>query len=279
VGAKTILRDVLIGGIAPLADAAYRERPRVRVLAFHDTPADRERRFRERLVWLRDRSAIVPLSNAFDRVGLDAARPNIVLTFDDGLKEHHAVAARVLDDLGLSGTFFVPTGAIDLTGAAAAEFSRAGLLRSRTFEFLSSREVRELGDHPSFEIGGHTHSHRPLSGTEDLVAELATPKEVLAQKTGRSVQWFAYPFGSPSHLSVRSAKAVQAAGYRTAFTIVPGFWSVRDHPFILGRASLSLDDSTTSWQGFLRGGYDALSELKYRRTLGRVRRELARPPG
>jgi hypothetical protein len=59
-----------------------------------------------------------------------------------------------------------------------------------------------------------------------------------------------------------------------AFTIVPAFWSRGDHPFLLGRDALSLDDATGSWQRFLRGGYDVLSELKYRRTLTRVRRDL-----
>jgi peptidoglycan/xylan/chitin deacetylase (PgdA/CDA1 family) len=276
VRTKTLLRDALIGAVAPLADAAYRERPRIRVISFHDTPVERKGELRDRLRGLRDRAAVVPLADAFARERLDAARLNVVLTFDDGLAEHHAVAAPVLDELGLAATFFVPTGALDLAGADAAAFSRDGLRRSRAFAFMTTGAVRELADHPSFDVGGHTHSHRDLGRDSDPELELVAPKRLLEEKTGQPVRWFAYPFGSPTHLSARSVEAIRAAGYETAFTIVPSFWSRTDDPFLLGRDALSLDDSPGSWERFLRGGYDALSGLKYRRTLARVRRERTR---
>src|SRR5262249_7628552 len=106
--AKRVVRDALIGAAAPVAERSFRERPSVRVVAFHDTPHAKEGELRERLRRLANRSAVVPLADAFERKQLDPERLNVVLTFDDGLKEHHAVAARVLDDLGLAGTFFVP---------------------------------------------------------------------------------------------------------------------------------------------------------------------------
>ncbi|HUK96780.1 MAG TPA: polysaccharide deacetylase family protein [Gaiellaceae bacterium] len=275
---KALLRDALIGVVAPAASAAYRERPRVRVVSFHDTPADREQELRDRIRWLAGRCTIVPLADAAQGTGLDEHGLNVVLTFDDGLKEHHSVAAPILDELGASGTFFVPTGAIDLIGERAAEYSRVGLRRSRTFAFMSSDDVRELAAHPSFTIGGHTHSHRNLGGAADLNAELVAPKRELEKLTGRPVTWFAYPFGSPEHVSAPAVTAIRSAGYELAFTIVPAFWSRRADPFLLGRDALSLDDSLTVWSGFLRGGYDALSALKYRAPLARVRGELARQP-
>ncbi|HST18945.1 MAG TPA: polysaccharide deacetylase family protein [Gaiellaceae bacterium] len=269
--AKRAVRDALIGAAAPVAELTFRERPRIRVLAFHDTPPDQEGELRDRLRRLADRSAVVPLADAFERTQLDGERLNVVLTFDDGLKEHHGVAARVLDELGLPGTFFVPTGALDLEGEAAADFSRRGLRRSRTFEFMSSRDVRELAGHALFEVGGHTHSHPDLGASDDLDAEVAEPKEVLERLTGNTVRWFAYPFGSPLHLSARSVDAIRLAGYETAFTIVPAFWSTSTDPFLVGRDALSLHDSARSWEGFLRGGYDALSAFKYRKPLAELR--------
>jgi peptidoglycan/xylan/chitin deacetylase (PgdA/CDA1 family) len=274
VPAKTLLRDALIGAVAPLSDVAYRERPRVRVLSFHDTPPERSHEFRQRMRWLRDRAAVVPLADAFARADLDGSRLNVVLTFDDALEEQYAVAAPILDELELPATFFVPTGALDLTAADAAAFSHSGLRRSRTFAFMTSEAVRELAEHAKFDVGGHTHSHRDLASATDAETELFSPKRILEDVTGQPVRWFAYPFGSPTHLSATSVAAVRAAGYEVAFTIVPAFWSRGDHPFLLGRDALSLDDATGSWQRFLRGGYDALSELKYRRTLTRVRRDL-----
>jgi peptidoglycan/xylan/chitin deacetylase (PgdA/CDA1 family) len=269
---KTLLRDSLIRAIAPVADALYRERPRVRVVVFHDTPVELAALLRERLLWLGEHASIVSLEEAAARSRLDPERLNVALTFDDGLKEHHGVAAQLLDDLGLTGTFFIPTGALDLEGAAAAEFSRTNLRRQRRFEFMSSGELRELAEHLSFEIGGHTESHPDLSVAVDLDAEVSRSKETLERLTGRSVRWFAYPFGSPEHVSVTALQALERAGYRGAFTIVPSFWSVRDDPFLIGRDALTATDTEDSWERFLRGGYDALSELKYRKSLAKLRR-------
>jgi peptidoglycan/xylan/chitin deacetylase (PgdA/CDA1 family) len=269
---KTLVRDTLIGAIAPLADTLYRERPRVRVLVFHDTPAALVGPLRERLLWLKDRAAIVTLGDAFERRRLDPDRLNVALTFDDGLREHYAVAAPLLEELGLGGTFFVPSGAVDLDGAAAAEFSATRLRRQKTFAFMSSTELRELAGHPSFEIGGHTVSHPDLAAVADPAAEVGTSKQVLEELSEQPVRWFAYPFGSPSHVSVRVVEAIEQTGYLAAFTIVPSFWSRQDDPYLLGRDALSATDSKGVWGRFLRGGYDALSALKYRTALATLRR-------
>ena len=275
--AKALVRDAAVAAMAPLAAVAYRERPRVRVIAFHDTPGDQENEFRERLRRLADRCRIVSLADAADRTGLDHSGVNVVLTFDDGLKEHVAVAAGVLDALGLPATFFVPTGALDLSGEAAAEYSRQGLRRSRVFAFMSTLDVQELAKHRLFAIGAHTHWHPDLGRAPDLDAELSAPKRVLEEITARPVRWLAYPFGNPEYLSAQAVAAARGAGYEQAFTIVPAFWSRSSDPFLLGRDALSLEDSNASWDRFLRGGYDALSALKYRGPLRQVRGEPAAP--
>ena len=274
---KTLVRDTLIGAVAPLADTLYRERPRIRVLVFHDTPAVLAGPLRERLLWLRDRAAIVALGDAFERRRLDPERLNVALTFDDGLEEHYAVAAPLLDELGLSGTFFVPSGAVDLDGTAAAEYSATRLRRQKTFSFMSSTELRELAAHPSFEIGGHTVSHPDLASVADPAAEVGASKQALEDLSEQPVRWFAYPFGSPSHVSVRAVEAIEQTGYLAAFTIVPSFWSRQSDPYLLGRDALSATDSRESWERFLRGGYDTLSALKYRKALATLRRARHEP--
>ena len=67
--------------------------------------------FRAQVRWLADRREVLPLSQALEvaRAGGARARPLCALTFDDG---HHdaAVAAEILEESGLRGTFFVTTG-------------------------------------------------------------------------------------------------------------------------------------------------------------------------
>ena len=71
-------------------------------------PADA---FRAQVRWLAARRDVLPLAQALEaaRAGGTRARPLCALTFDDG---HHdaAVAAGILEESGLRGSFFVTTG-------------------------------------------------------------------------------------------------------------------------------------------------------------------------
>jgi peptidoglycan/xylan/chitin deacetylase (PgdA/CDA1 family) len=142
---------------------------------------------------------------------------------------------------------------------------------------MSGAELRELAGHPSFEIGGHTVSHPDLATVGDPAPEVGTSKHALEELSAHPVRWFAYPFGSPSNVSLRAVDAVEQTGYLAAFTIVPSFWSRQDDPYLVGRDALSATDSQASWERFLRGGYDTLSALKYRTALATLRRARREP--
>ena len=64
--------------------------------------------FRKQVAWLKERTHVVALSDLTLAVqGKCCPRVHLALTFDDGLKEHAAVVAPVLFDLGLPATFFI----------------------------------------------------------------------------------------------------------------------------------------------------------------------------
>jgi len=70
-------------------------------------------------------------------------KPGLILTFDDGTATHYE-AARILDELGCTGWFFVPTRLV----------GKKGRLTWDQIRKMSSRHV----------IGGHTRTHPRLSG-------------------------------------------------------------------------------------------------------------------
>lgn len=106
------------------------------------------------------------------------------LTFDDGLASQYE-AARVLEQYGYRGTFYVAAG---LLGS-----SHEGV------PTMSTAQVQELHAR-GHEIGSHTYSHvnpRNVSG-EVFEQELAKNKETLAS-LGVDATSFSYPYGEVAH--------------------------------------------------------------------------------
>ncbi len=251
VSVKAAVRDGVVRTLAPVADRAFRERPRVRVVCFHDIDPDAGSRFPDRMRWLADRYHVVSLASAYERVGLDRSRLNIALTFDDGYAEHAAFAAPVLRELGLPATFFVPSGALDLSPDEAERFAATAVRRtSRAFRFMTSAQVAELAAEPLFEIGAHTRHHVELGTVREsdaLADEVGGAKARLEQLIGGALRWFAFPFGGVEHVSGAAVQAIAGAGFDAAFTIMPGYWSTTHDRYLVGRDSLGIDLSDETY--------------------------------
>jgi hypothetical protein len=118
-------------------------------------------------------------------------------SWDDGDRSDLRVA-EMLAGNGLAGTFYVPI-----------EPFRAG-------SELSVNEVRELVA-GSFEIGGHTVSHRSLTELtfQEQAREVFECKRMLEDRLGSEVRSFCYPNG---RLSPETVRCVERAGYQGART-------------------------------------------------------------
>ncbi|BCW20168.1 hypothetical protein NtRootA9_28760 [Arthrobacter sp. NtRootA9] len=129
--------------------------------------------------------------------GQVAATPGqtvVSLTFDDG-NASDALAARMLADRGLVGTFFISSGSIGKPGFLSYD---------------SLRGVAALGH----EIGGHTVNHLDLTGMplQEAQREICLDRATLTE-WGFNVRNFAYPFAEGS-AEVR--QAAMACGYNSA---------------------------------------------------------------
>jgi peptidoglycan/xylan/chitin deacetylase (PgdA/CDA1 family) len=268
--AKSPFRDRLIRTMAPLSDRMYREKPRTRVIAIHDISRSAYEAFEKKMRWLIERFRLVSLSDIEKQSGLDFYRLNVAVTFDDAFKEHATFVAPLLKDMGIPATFFIPSGVIGLEGDAAKKFSLQRLRRSRSFEFMNEKELKNISQSSLFEIGGHTTNHADLgviTDEEKLRYEILHDKNTLEGMTGKPVQRLAFPFGGYRNVSPQALDIIQAAGFRSAFTIVPSFWSRERNLFLVGRDSLAVGLEDRIWDGFLRGGYDTFSFLKGRKKL------------
>jgi peptidoglycan/xylan/chitin deacetylase (PgdA/CDA1 family) len=70
---------------------------------------------------------------------------------------------------------------------------------------MSWEQLRELNDHPLFDVGGHSHTHRILSylNNDDLKWEVSTSLNKLAEHVGIVPRHFSYPEGLSNCYSPR----------------------------------------------------------------------------
>lgn len=85
---------------------------------------------------------------------------------------------------------------------------------------LSLAELRALTEHPCVWLGGHTMSHPwlPALDAVAMIAEIEDGTALIRQLTESQPLAFAYPFGA---WNAEARQAVEASGYRVAFTTEP----------------------------------------------------------
>lgn len=123
----------------------------------------------------------------------------VLVTFDDGHKEHFTTAAPILEKYKWRGVFFIMTVTIGKQG------------------YLTREDIRLLHEHGHI-IGSHTWDHPYLlkSGQIDVEKQIVQPKSTLEKITGAPVTCFAYPFGEWNNWLI---EVLQQHGFRMAFRL------------------------------------------------------------
>lgn len=98
-------------------------------------------------------------------------------------------------------------------------------------------QVGELAQHPLFQIGGHSHTHRILSFLErdDLESEISTSLRLLESATGCKVRHYSYPEGLAHCYSNSVIEVLRQHGVICCPTAENGWNQVEDDLFRLKR--------------------------------------------
>lgn len=149
------------------------------------------------------------------------AKP-VLITFDDGYEDNYTHAFPVLQRFGFSAVIFMVDINIDRDGR------------------LSSRQIREMAAQ-GIAFGSHSVTHpnlTTLSGRE-LRHEVRDGKRKLEKLTRKEAELFSYPYG---YFNLPAWEAADMAGYKAAFTVLPGLnHSERDNLFLLRRIPIYND--------------------------------------
>ena len=185
----------------------------VPVLCYHDfyggdtapgSLSEQYKRFEEQLSWLRDEGyrSLLPGSDSGDVI---SDGKNIIFTFDDG-NITQLRAARLLEQYGFRGIFFVIPAFIDQPGKA----------------HFTSRQIRSLAER-GHQIGIHGFEHKSMIayGSEITLAadsSLHYTASIIGRDAARLA--FAFPYG---HYS-QAVQRMYAKHYDYLYTVNPGYW-------------------------------------------------------
>lgn len=169
--------------------------------------------FRAHLITLREQGyTSITLSQLLYAMQQGTPLPErpIVLTFDDGYRDHYTHAYPILREEGFVGTFFVFTDPVE----------------ERNTAYLTWEQIMEM-QAAGMEIGAHTLSHASLPGMqyEKIWEELILSRYILEQRLGREVRTLAYPYGRFDPVVAHLARE---AGYWLSVTTKQGVTHTSD---------------------------------------------------
>jgi peptidoglycan/xylan/chitin deacetylase (PgdA/CDA1 family) len=138
-----------------------------------------------------------------------------ILTFDDGYDDNYEHAFPLLQQYGMTGTFFIVTEFVGRPG------------------YLTWDQIKEM-DAAGMSIEAHSASHADLSkvGPAELRRQLVEPKSILEEQLGHPIRFLAYPSGK---YNAGTIAATRAAGYVAAVTVVHGTSHPASAPFEVTR--------------------------------------------
>ena len=212
---------------------AFRRGHFTRVVNWHNTPAGAAPELRRQLAeYARHYSAVglADLDRFYETGRWDLPRPGFLPVFYEGYRNSAEVAAPILDELGLTGWFFICTGFLDTPPPRQEAYARAHSIGLVTEELeraavdgsslaMTWDQVRDLSRRHV--VTPHTANHESVGwirSAEDVEREIVEPKRRMDAVTGQSAAAFAWLEGTHFGHDPINDEAVQRAGYRYVFS-------------------------------------------------------------
>lgn len=162
----------------------------------------------------------------------------IHITMDDGYESNYRLAYPILKENGMKATIFVIVSRIDreyslprLTWNQLKEMSDEGVMsiQSHTYDLHHKENVDAVEVSAAIADNSEEHYKRVLS-------DFNISKRLIEGKLGKKVHSISYPFG---HYDENTISAVEASGYKLAYTVKSGLNTIDTNPFELMRINVS----------------------------------------
>ena len=193
------------------------------------------------------------------------AQPAFCLTFDDGYRSVYECGMQILEDLNLTATLFVTVNFLEGRVQPPWHSRDPALLREYAvnaahFRPLEWSQVREIVAGKRVRPGSHSLNHFMVGNLPeaDVRAEIRGSKQVLEDRLGIEVPYFAYPYGVRPYgaYTERSEALIREAGYRCSCTSRISRAAVGAGAWLLPRLSLVDSDTALDARAKAAGAYD-----------------------
>lgn len=194
---------------------------------------------------------------------------SVTLTFDDGYLSVFQHALPVMEALGFSGTVFVPTNFVGLSGQEAQKLNED--IDRDMMDWRKLETLKEAG----FEIAAHAKTHPDLTRLSpgQLEEEIAGGKRCLEERLQSAVPSFAYPYGYYD----KKVREVAARHFNHACTTELGHNRPGTDPLLLKRIDVYYLHKEARFLEAARGGLGNWWKLRQGlRTIRSLGREFSR---
>ncbi|HUP46293.1 MAG TPA: polysaccharide deacetylase family protein [Thermoanaerobaculia bacterium] len=241
------------------------EKPEATVLCYHiiESPQDERmeisrERFRQHLQYLEMTGYnVIPLRHLYEYVAgeRESIPPNsVVITIDDGWASAYTQAFPELQKRNFPFTLFIYPRIIGKTSLS-----------------LTWDQVREMAD-AGVDIQSHSLSHPFLTRGRNpefddlqyagwLHRELAESKRIIEERTGKPVDFLAYPYGD---YDTRVARMAEKAGYLAALTCNFGRVKAGSDPLRMKRFVIDKQMTFADFRSYLGAGNIQLADVNPR---------------
>ena len=126
----------------------------------------------------------------------------IMITFDDTDQDQFTTGASTLKKYGFKGVYFIMTVSIGRKGR---------------INYMTKEQIKQLSDEGNV-IASHTYDHKNFSQfkDEDWKTQIDEPTKKLEEITGKSVEYFAFPYGVFRAANLHKLKE---HGFKAAFIL------------------------------------------------------------
>ncbi|MDY6788191.1 MAG: polysaccharide deacetylase family protein [candidate division WOR-3 bacterium] len=169
---------------------------------------------------------------SLDRLIEERKDKEMAVFFDDAYEDVYEKAFPIMQDRGLKGVICPVAGFIGRKN----HWDRG----PGSFRHMNRKQILELSE-AGFDIVSHSITHPDLRKlpSGELMRELTDSRKILEDLTGRSIDYFIYPYGLYNE---RVKHAVKKVGYSAAFTSYNENNAVFDR-FAIGRNTMYIIDS------------------------------------
>lgn len=235
-------------------------------LTFHNFSSKDFHWFERTIDLLSEEFQFIDPNNLEDILNNKNSQKKILITFDDGFKSNLYIAEKILKPRGIKAIFFITSSFIGLHGKAAYDFAAKNfypesLIPQKYIKNIDAMDWKDINwlIRQGNKIGAHTTIHSKLSNLkkEEVYKDITESVNILEEKTGETINYFAYPFGNFDSINKECLEIIEYK-FKLAFSNIRGGLHESNNKYLIYRQNLVPETPVWKIKAIANGKIDLL---------------------